>query len=181
MNRLANLLHDRVVSVCCPAVGRLVLVGQVFVWFPRYALHPPAPDDGLDFRIYQRAAARARTGLSLTNRAPTPPKLHPAACSTRPPSQRPSLPPDTFHRLPSNWGVPRPAGRFWAYAAGLVKLARGRPAASDTLSRAGGALFLTPGLNITMSLGNLDLVVWAMVAWGLTRTDGAAPAAARRR
>ena len=51
MNRLVRLLHERVVVGLLSAVGLLVLLGQLFIWYPRYALHPPAPDDGLDFRI----------------------------------------------------------------------------------------------------------------------------------
>ena len=44
---------------------------------------------------------------------------------------------------------------------------------SETLI-AGVLLFVTPGLNITMSLGNLDVVIWALVAWGLA-TEAALP------
>ena len=134
----------------------------------------PRADDGLDFRIYQRAAARAAQGLT-----PYESCAHAPGSATRLPALPASL-----------RGGDRPAGHlspagfqkgaylvlliaFWAYAAGLVKLARGQVRASETLI-AGVLLFVTPGLNITMSLGNLDLVVWALVAWGLA-TEAALP------
>jgi hypothetical protein len=174
MKRLVRLLHERLVVGLLSAVGLLVLIGQVFVWYPRYALHPPAPDDGLDFPIYQRAATRAAHGLTPYE-----------SCA-----HAPAAPPGCLLYPPPFAAAIAPAGRlsadafqkgayllllvaFWAYAAALVKLARGEVRATETLI-AGVLLFLTPGLNITMSLGNLDLIVWALVAWGLT-SAGALP------
>lgn len=174
MNRLARLLRDRVVLGLLAAVGLLVLLGQVLIWYPRYALHPPAANDGLDFPIYQRAAARVAQGLTPYESCAHAPEA-PPGCLLYPPPFAAAIAPA---------GRLSPAGfqkgaylvllvAFWAYAAGLVKLARGRVSAFDTLL-AGILLFVTPGLNITMSLGNLDLVVWALVAWGLA-TGAALP------
>ena len=174
MNRLVRLLHDRVVVGLLSAVGLLVLLGQLFIWYPRYALHPPAPDDGLDFRIYQRAAARAVQGLTPYESCAHAPEAPPGCLLYPPPFAAAIAPagrlsPATFQK--GAYLVLLVA--FWAYAAGLVKLARGQVRLSETLI-AGVALFVTPGLNITMSLGNLDVVVWALVAWGLA-TEAALP------
>jgi hypothetical protein len=174
MNRVLRLLHDRVVVGLLSAVGLLVLLGQVLVWYPRYALHPPAPDDGFDFRIYQRAAARAARGVTPYESCAHAPEA-PPGCLLYPPPFAAAIAP-AGHLSPA--GFQKGAYlvlllAFWAYAAGLVKLSLGRVGASETLI-AGVALFVTPGLNITMSLGNLDLVVWALVAWGLT-ADAAFP------
>ena len=174
MNRLGRLLRDRVVVGLLSAVGLLVLLGQVFVWYPRYALHPPAPDDGFDFRIYQRAAARAAQGLTPYESCAHAPEA-PPTCLLYPPPFAAAIAP-AGHLSPA--GFQKGAYlvllvAFWAYAAGLVKLARGQVSASGTLM-AGALLFVTPGLNVTMSLGNLDLVVWALAAWGLA-TEAALP------
>lgn len=174
MNRLVRLLHDRVVVGLLSAVGLLVLIGQVFIWYPRYALDPGSPDDGLDFRIYQRAAGRAARGLTPYESCAHAPEA-PPGCLLYPPPFAAAIAP-AGHLSPA--GFQKGAylvllAAFWAYAAGLVKLARGRVGAAETLI-AGVLLFVTPGLNITMSLGNLDLVVWALVAWGLA-TEMALP------
>ncbi len=174
MKRLARLLQDRLVVGLLSAVGLLVLFGQILVWYPRYALHPPAPDDRLDFRAYQRGAARAAAGLTPYESCAHPP-AEPPTCLLYPPPFAAAIAP-AGHLSPQ--GFQKGAYlvlliAFWAYAAGLVKLARGEVRASETLI-AGVLLFVTPGLNITMSFGNLDLVVWALVAWGLT-TEGALP------
>ena len=167
MNGLVRLLHDRVVVGLLSAVGILVLLGQLFVWYPRYALHPPAPDDGLDFRIYQRGAERAAHGLTPYESCAHAPEA-PPSCLLYPPPFAAAIAP-AGHLSPASFQKGAYLVllvAFWAYAAALVKLARGRVGALDTLI-AGVLLFVTPGLNITMSLGNLDLVVWALVAWGL--------------
>ena len=162
---LTRLLEDRLVNRLLSVVGLLVVVGQIVVWYPRYALEPAG--SGFDFPIYQRAAARAAQGLSAYE-----PCAHDSAVA-------PSclLYPPPFAAAVALAGRASPSGfqkgtylvllvAFWAYAAGLVKLARGRVAVSSTLI-AGALLFVTPGVNVTMGLGNLDVVVWALMAWGL--------------
>src|SRR5579863_7583468 len=111
----------------------------------------PRPTTGSTFgSISARLPAWHRVSPP-TNRAPTPPKRHPAACY-----------PPPFAAAIAPAGRLSPAGfqkgaylvllvAFWVYAAGLVKLARGQVSASETLI-AGVLLFVTPGLNITMSL-----------------------------
>jgi hypothetical protein len=84
MNRLVELLHDRVVVGLLSSVGLLVLIGQAFIWYPRYALDPGSPDDGLDFRIYERAAARAARGLTPSESCAHAPKA-PPSCVLYPP------------------------------------------------------------------------------------------------
>jgi len=168
MNALLRLLRERLVLRLLAAVGLLVLLGQIVVWYPRYALHAPAPDDHLDFLVYARAATRAAHGQS-----PYEACIHERA---RPPHCF-FYPPPFAAALALVGGVsPRAfqAGAyllvllaFWVYAAGLAKLAW-QPLDASKLLIVGVVLFLTPGVNVTMSFGNLDLVVWALVAWGLT-------------
>lgn len=162
---LTRLLQDRVVERLLALVGLLVLFGQVLVWYPRYALEPP--ESGFDFPIYQRAAARSARGLSPYEPCAHDPAVAPSCLLYPPP----------FAAAVSLAGRASPAAfqkgtylillvAFWAYAAGLVKLALERVGVSRTLM-AGALLFVTPGVNVTMGLGNLDVVVWALMVWGL--------------
>ena len=167
MTRLAQLLHDRLVIRLLAAVGGLVLVGQLLIWYPRHAFADPTADGPIDFLVYQRAAARAAQGLS-----PYWSCAHPRA-----------TPPNCLLYPPPFAAVVALAGHvsvrafqagtyailllaFWAFAAALARLALERPRPPAVLVAA-VAVLLTPGLAVTMSFGNLDLVVWALVAWGL--------------
>lgn len=164
----ARLFRERLVRRLLAAVGVLVLIGQIVVWYPRYALHAPAPDDHLDFLVYAHAAARAAHGQSPYE-ACVHERTHPPHCFFYPPP---------FAAVLALAGHLSPAAfqaatylllllAFWAYAAGLARLAW-EPLRADTVLIVGVLLFLTPGVNVTISFGNLDLAVWALVAWSLT-------------
>jgi len=149
------------------AAGLIVLIAQLAVWYPRYALQTAAEADGLDFPIYQRAAARVGS-----HRSPYEPCLNrhdqPPFCLLYPPPFTALLVVGAHVSFASFaagiYAVLLIA--FWAYAAGLVRLARGRVTFAE-VGLAALALLVTPGLNLTMAFGNLDLVVWALVVWGL--------------
>jgi hypothetical protein len=168
MTALTRLLRDRLVVRLLAAVGVLVLIGQIAVWYPRYALHAPAADDRLDFLVYGRAADRAAHGQSPYE-ACVHERTRPPHCFFYPPPFAAAI--ALFGRASPNAFQ---AGAylvlllaFWAYAAGLVRLAW-PPVEASRILIVGVLLFLAPGVNVTMSFGNLDLVVWALVAWGLT-------------
>ncbi len=68
----------------------------------------------------------------------------------------------SFEVFQATWSVIT-LGAFWAYAAGLARLAFGRLTFSRVLA-APAVVMLTPGTNATMSYGQINLAVWALVA-----------------
>lgn len=167
MNRLLALLQDRIVIRLLAGAGLVVLIGQIVIWYPLNALHDRKLDGPLDFLVYQRSAARAAHGLTPYEPCTHGPELPPNCLLYPPPftaviALAGNVSPRDFQR--GTYLVLLIA--FWAFAIGLTKIALGRVRASDALI-AGLLLILTPGLNVTMSFGNLDLVVWALVVWGL--------------
>jgi hypothetical protein len=174
LTRLERLGQDRMAMGLLAVAGLAVLAVQILVWYPRYALEPVRPEDGYDFPIYERAAARTSAGLGPYESCAHDPAVAPHCLLYPPPfaaaislARRAS--PLTFQR--GTYLLILLA--FWAYAAGLVKLAFGHVTVSTTLV-VGAALFALPGVNVTMALGNLDMIVWALLAWGLA-TEAALP------
>src|SRR5204863_7005454 len=55
---------------------------------------------------------------------------------------------------------------FWLYAWGLARIAFKQCGWHHVLGT-GVVLVATPGMGYTMSFGNVDVVVWALTAWGL--------------
>ena len=60
---------------------------------------------------------------------------------------------------------------FWFYAWGLARLAFRRPSWRH-VAAVGFVAFMVPGMDITLSYGNADIIVWALVAWGLAGSRG---------
>jgi Glycosyltransferase family 87 len=161
-----------IVARALPIVGIVALVMQLALWLPLQLRGEPGAD--VDFTVYRRAAMRMAAGGSPY-----------AACD---PDR--AIPPNCFMYPPPFAALLRPVdaispgafkvgaylvmlAAFWLLAAALARLALGVVDAPGTLA-AGGLAAMTPGLSVTMSGANADLVVWALVASALT-TEAALP------
>jgi hypothetical protein len=153
-------------------VGLVALVMQLALWLPFQLRGEPGAD--VDFTVYRRAALRMAAGSSPY-----------APCD-----QDRAIPPNCFMYPPPFAAALRPIDAiapgafkvgaylvmlvaFWLFAAALARLALGAVDGPGTLA-AGGLAAMMPGLSVTMSGANADLVVWALVAWALT-TEAALP------
>lgn len=143
------------------AIGALLL----FYWLPEHATRTDAVTADLDHVYYYRAALRLAHGQPLyVGQFLYPP---PFAALVVPAALFP------FAAFQTIWYTVILLA-FWAYAWGLARIAFDRPTVEHVLG-AGAILVFVPGTAVTMSFGNLDIVIWALVAWSLTG-DGA-PAA----
>jgi hypothetical protein len=147
------------------ALGGVVLVLQVVVWWPRHARRD---DHWLDVRYYFEAAAHTHRGEPLYSECASYRIDRPPTCYLYPPTLAAALSPFggssrvTFQTV---WyGVVLLA--FWVYVVGLLRLARIALTVQNIL--AGGLVVqLAPGMIVTMSFGNVDVVVWALCALSL--------------
>jgi hypothetical protein len=160
----------RLVCKVLPLAGVIVLVSQLAIWLPNHWRRTDV--EKLDFTVYHRTAGKLARGEPIYGephilRDAYNGFLYPPPCAAllRPAA---ALSLSTFQRL---WYAVLLLA-FWAYAGGLARLAVERPSARDVLV-AGTVLLATPGTAHTMSFGNIDVIVWAVVAWGL-RGRGAA-------
>jgi hypothetical protein len=154
------------------ALGALTLVVQVAGWWPRHARRD---DHWLDARYYFEAARHVRRAESLYRECAGYRIDEPPTCYLYPPTLAAALSPlggagrTLFQAV---WyGVILAA--FWAYVVGLLRLARIPLTASNVLA-AGLVGQLVPGMIVTMSFGNADVLVWALCAFavGAERSAG---------
>lgn len=143
-------------------VGAAVGVMLLLVWLPRQATRTDVRD--LDLYVYYQTAVRLAHGQPIyTGLFVYPPTfaalVRPAAAMSLPVFQ-------------ATWSVIT-LGAFWAYAAGLARLAFRRLTLPRVLSMA-ALVMLTPGTNATMNYGNVNLAIWALIAWSLPAGAGLA-------
>lgn len=143
---------------------------QLTVWLPLHARRTDT--DNLDFTVYRNAAARVAAGLPLYEGCAAPAAEQPPSCYLYPPPLAVALAPlasVSDRAFQAGWYAFLIVA-FWAYAAGLARLA-GRGAATGVLA-AGLLLQVFPGTTVTMSFGNVDMAVWAVCAWALALGSG---------
>jgi hypothetical protein len=162
----ALALHPRGGRLLLAIMGGVILAGQLALWVPVHWNRPLPPN--LDLVVYRRAAERLHAGQPLYQDCARADVHDAPACFVYPPTTAVLL-------RPLGWLPERAFQRvvylgllvgFWAYAAGLARLACGRVTAARVLV-AGALLELSPGIDISMSFGNVDVLVWALAAWGL--------------
>jgi hypothetical protein len=147
--------------------GAAVLAVQIVLWLPVHWSRTGAVSD-LDVTVYYHAAQRMAAGGSPyapTDRVLTEP---PRAFLYPPPAAAALYP----LRHLSRFGFQRAVYitlliASWVYAAALARIAWGRVTVGRVLAM-GAAVALCPGTRVTLSFGNLDLVVWALVAVGMS-------------
>jgi hypothetical protein len=147
-------------------VGAAVLVFQVAVWLP---LHTRRADgEWMDFSVYRRVAQHVAAGEPLYGECATFKLGDPPSCFYYPPVLAVALAPLARLEAPTFQAVwyGGMLAAFWLLALGLVRLAGARPTLPLVLG-AGAVLQLTPGMTTTMSLGNVELWVWALCALAL--------------
>lgn len=146
-------------------VGAGVGLILLFLWLPRHATRADVRE--VDLYVYYQTAVRLAHGQPIY----TGPFVYPPmfAALIRPAA---AMPLQVFQAC---WYV-IVMGAFWAYATGLARLAFGRLTLSRVLAVA-ALVALTPGTTSVMSLGNIDLIIWALVAWSLPAGAGLALAA----
>lgn len=142
--------------------GAAVALTLLFVWLPRQATRSDVRE--LDLYIYYDTAVRLAHGQPIyTGLFVYPPTfaalVRPAAAMSLPVFQ-------------ATWCAIM-VGAFWAYAAGLARLAFARLTLSRVLAVA-ALVMLTPGTNATMNYGNINLAIWALIAWSLPAGAGLA-------
>ena len=163
--------YRRLIRYALAAAGALVLVMQLWTWLPN---HMRRGHDGMDFAVYHTAAQNLVAGRPVYDSERRADLRTPPTSFLYPPTALALLRPfghidiGTFQRI---W-YPLLVVAFWAFAAALARLATQRLAVVDTLA-AGAMLWMTPNLDVSMSFGNVDVIVWAVVAWAF-----AAPAVA---
>jgi glycosyl transferase family 87 len=141
--------------------GAAVLVLGIVWWLPSHA-RDPSPGDA---QIYYRAAQHRAAGLPVYGDCPRERRDQPPCAFLYPPTALALLAPaalvseDAFQ-----------AGffalillAFWTFAAALARIATGALSIESALAT--GALVQLAGVNAAMSLGNADIIVWALVAW----------------
>jgi hypothetical protein len=138
---------------------------MLFLWLPRNAIRVDVRE--MDLYVYYQTAVRLAHGQPIY----TGPFVYPPmfAALIRPAAAMP------LRVFQACWYVIM-MGAFWAYATGLTRLAFGRLTLSRVLAAA-ALVALTPGTNSIMGLGNIDLIIWALVAWSLPAGAGLALAA----
>jgi Glycosyltransferase family 87 len=137
---------------------------MLLVWLPRHAMRPDVRE--VDLYIYYQTALRLKYGEPIyTGFFVYPPMfaalVRPAAALALPVFQ-------------ASWYAVMVAS-FWAYVAGLARLAFGRLTLRRVLAVA-PLVALTPGTDAIMSFGNIDLMIWALIAWSLPYGGGLAVA-----
>ncbi|HVZ72808.1 MAG TPA: glycosyltransferase 87 family protein [Polyangia bacterium] len=148
------------------AVGAAVLVAQLVVWLPVHARR--ADVAWMDVSVYLRVARHAAAGEPLYDECKTFHLGDPPSCFYYPPVLAVALMP-LARAAPATAQAVWYAGElvaFWLFAFGLVRLAGMRTTALHVLA-AGALVELFPGTVVTMSLGNVDLWVWALCALAL--------------
>jgi hypothetical protein len=134
----------------------------LFIWLPIHAVRPDV--EGTDLYVYYQAAQRLAHGQPLyTGLFIYPPFF---AALIRPAA---AVPLPVFQVF---WYALIMVG-YWAYAAGLARLAFGR-LTWDRIFAVGALVILVPGTNETMSLGNVDLLIWATIVWSIPSGRGLA-------
>jgi len=141
------------------AVGVLFLF---FVWLPRYGTRSFVFDT--DLFVYYQTAQRLAHGLPIyMGKFIYPPFF---AALIRPAAM---MPLNVFQLV---WYMIILTA-FVAYAVGLAKIAFGRLTLERVLAMA-ALVELTPGTSETMSLGNIDFIIWAILAWSIPSGRGLA-------
>ncbi len=153
----------RLIRYALAAAGALVLVMQLGTWLPN---HMRRGHDGMDFAVYHAAAQNLVAGRPVYDSERRADLTTPPTSFLYPPTALALLRPaghidlGTFQRI---W-YPLLVVAFWAFAAALARLLTQKLTVVDTLA-AGALLWLTPNLDVSMSFGNVDVIVWALVAW----------------
>jgi hypothetical protein len=149
--------------------GAVVLVLGIVWWLPHHA-RDTTPSD---VQIYYRAARHRAAGSPVYGDCPRERRDQPPCAFLYPPTALALLAPaahvseDAFRA--GFFAVILLA--FWTFAAALARIATGAVSIESALAT--GALVQLAGVNAAMSLGNADVIVWALVAWAF-----AAPRAA---
>ncbi len=144
--------------------GAAVGLFLFLVWLPRHATRPDVQD--VDLFIYYQTAVRLAHGEPIyTGFFVYPPMF---AALIRPAAAM------SLAVFQATWYVVMVVA-FWAYAAGLARLAFGALTLRRALAVA-PLVALTPGTDAIMSFGNIDFIVWALIAWSLPDGGGLAVA-----
>lgn len=147
------------------ALGLVVLLMQLAVWLP---MHIHRPDTNLDWIAYYDAARNVLSGHSLYADCATYHVGDPPSFYIYPPPLAVALAPLAAHGaafFQAAWYVVILAS-FWLYAGALVRLAGFRMGATNVLI-GGAAIALAPGVTVSMSFGNADMLIWALCALSL--------------
>jgi Glycosyltransferase family 87 len=143
-------------------VGAAVALMLFLVWLPGQATRSDVRE--LDLYIYYETAVRLAHGQPIyTGRFLYPPTF---AALVRPAAAM------SLGVFQTTWSVII-LGAFWAYATGLTRLAFGRLTLSRVLAVA-AVVMLTPGTHANMDYGQINLAIWALVAWSLPAGVGLA-------
>lgn len=147
------------------ALGLVVLLMQLAVWLP---MHIHRPDTNLDWIAYYDASRNVLSGHSLYADCVTYHVGDPPSFYIYPPPLAVALAPLAAHGaafFQAAWYVVILAS-FWLYAGALVRLAGFRMNAANILI-GGAAIALAPGVTVSMSFGNADMLIWALCALSL--------------
>jgi hypothetical protein len=151
-------------KIAATLAGVATLLLQLGRWLPLHARRPVTSK--LDLSVYYAAALRLARGQPLYDGLFLYPP--PFAAAMRPAA---ALTPQAFQAI---WYASMLVS-FWLYAWGVARLAFGRPASSwRHLFGVGFLAFMVPGMDITLSYGNADLMVWALIAWALAEDNAIA-------
>lgn len=153
VNALSNA--GRRLALCLPVLGLFVLALQLFVWLPWHIRRTDIAN--LDWKAYYDAAVNLVMGRPIYGgEFVYPPTflgfIAPAALMYT-------------HTFQAVWYA-LVLVSFWAFAAGLTRLAFNRITATRILT-VGLVAYATPGMQWLLSYGNADIVVWAILAWSL--------------
>jgi len=169
---------QNVVAIACRTASRLlILLGALNIYFQMVYWLPPnlrRSDHARDMWIYFDAAQKAVAGRSMYHQAS--PGYGPTEYPTwyvNPPQLASLI--TWFHGHPllfNDFWYPLMVASFWLFAFGLSSLALGKstsvrmPLAKRVAAVLawGGAISLTPYFYYTMSVGNVEPVLWAMFA-----------------
>lgn len=152
-----ELRFGRAIQIALTVTGVAVAFYFAAFWVPMNAQRVDAHTSRLDLVFYYDAAVRLALGQPLyTGYFVYPPFF---AALIRPMAML------SFASFQAAWYWILFAG-FWAYAAGLARLAFGRATFASTFA-AGALVALVPGTSVSMGIGNADILIWAVVAWSL--------------
>jgi hypothetical protein len=149
--------------------GIATIVAQILVWYPRQAIRSDYADTDLD--VFHHTAVKVARGEPIYGEARASLRQPPHSLLYPPTFAaliRPAAALDVAQFAKIWYGLVLVA--YWLFAWGLARLAF--PAAgADHVLGVGTVLQLVPSVYWTMGLGNVDIMVWALVAWALSVTS----------